>query len=221
MKKSGSTLGVIEFFVGLLALIVGTIYLAPVKFLGFSIGVSTVILSYVIFGVVLLVVAMYGLVSAFSEETSGLAKRITVFTSVVTIIPMLLVLFFQLTSTEQTWLHYLFGLSLLSYAVGRVAIGLLAKGYTLGLRAYALGFGGAIGALAITVFLFSSIILSKTVGSTLIMPNGTTTKVPSGEVVTSLSVGYLVIIALILIGIDLLLSSIFGMRRKKQKQNPV
>jgi hypothetical protein len=53
------------------------------------------------------------------------------------------------------------------------------------------------------------------------MPNGTTTKVPSGEVVTSLSVGYLVIIALILIGIDLLLSSIFGMRRKKQKQNPV
>ena len=198
--RMGSNIRVIEVLVGLLALVIGIIYLAPIRLLGFSIGLGTVILSYIIFGVVLIVVAACRLVGAFSYEISKLTKQIVAITSILVIIPMALILFFELISAEQSWFHYLFGIGLLSYAIGRIAIGLFARQYNLGWRAIALGFGSAICVLSIIVLWFRLIPLSS---------NNTS------SYGVSLSSLYLVIMSLIIIGIDFLLSSLMLLRWNK------
>jgi hypothetical protein len=213
--KTGNRLLVTQILVGLLALAVGIISLAPIKFLGFPIGLQVTILSYVIFGVVLIAVAGFRLANAFSLETSRLAKQIDVATSIIIIIPTILILYLQLISYEQLWFHYLFGIGLLSYAIGRIAIGLLERENKLE-RFFTLGLGSAIGVLAVIVLLLRFIPISQT--SAMVISNGNTTiTVPSGVHVTALSSGYLVIIALILIGINLLLPSILTVLLRRQK----
>jgi hypothetical protein len=201
--KTVKSFRVMDILVGLMALLIGILYLAPVKFLGFSICLEMAVFSYVVFSVVLIVVAASRLVGTFSLEISKMAKQIAVTTSILVVISMIFILFFEIVSAEQSWFHYLFGLGLLSYAIGRIAIGFFARQYNFGWRAITLGFGIAISILSIVVLWFRLIPLSSN--------NNTSYGV-------FLSSGFLIIPSLIIIGIDFLISSLILL--KWQKQSP-
>ena len=117
---------------------------------------------------------------------------------------MVFVLFFQMISVNFNLFHYLFGISLASYAINQIAIGAISKGQKRTVRAFAAGFGTAIGVLAGITFVFNNIVISKTTGF-----GGSTT-------IHSLSFIAFVEIAFILIGISLLLPSINALRKQKQ-----
>ncbi len=209
----------LEVVVGLFALLFGIISSAPLKILGVQIGVQISILSYIISGVILIAVAASRLLGTSTYEDSNATKWLTIATSAVAIVPMVLVLFLQMTSVESSWFHYLFGLSLLSYAVGGLAIGLLSKS-TVKLKAVTVGFASVIAVLSSIVILFRMIPISQTSGTTTISDGNSTITVPSGVLTTAIPTYLFVTISIILIGITLILTSTLNMLKTRQKPSP-
>jgi hypothetical protein len=215
-----SRFGVIEFIVGFSALLFGIISLLPSKVLGVEFMVQISILSYIITGVILIAVAASRLLGTSTYEASNATKWLIIATCVVAIAPMVLVLYLKMTSaTESSWFHYLFGISLLSYAVGGLVIGLLSK-LTVKLKAVTLGFGTIILALSIIVIMFNLIPISQTSGTTKISDSNSTITVPSGVLTTAITTYLFVTISLILIGTTLILTATLNMLKAKQKQSP-
>lgn len=214
-----SNLRIIEVVVGLFALLFGIILLAPIKFLGIQAGLQISILSYSISGAVLIAVAAYRLVGVSSIKASSVTKWLIMATCVAVIGPMVLVLFLQMTSaTGSNWVHYLFGVSLLSYAVGGLAIGLLSK-LTVKLKAVTLGFASTIAVLSIIVILSDLIPFAQTSGTTKISNGNSTITVPSGVLTTAIPTYLFITISIILIGATLILPAILSILKTRQKQN--
>ena len=113
----------LEILVGLLVLIIGIINLFPFKFFNVPTGATIMLYGIIIAGVTMLVVGAFGLSRVYSYETLSLAKKINVVTSVLTMAMAVVILFFQLFMTGSRWLHLCFGIGLLGFAVGQVAIG--------------------------------------------------------------------------------------------------
>ena len=147
---------------------------------------------------------IFGVASGFSYETLSLAKKINIATSILTIVMAVIILYFQVTGLEANWLHFLFGLGLLGYAVGQVIIGGLTREHKSGLRAYYSAIGIAIGVLSFIVVLFQTVATSST-----------------GNATFFLSYGYFVRIALILTGVNCLITAILALFLNKQKQGPI
>ena len=200
MKKS---MVILEILVGLLALIVAVLGLYPFLF-GIPFGVQLMMFGTIILGVTILVVGIFGAARVFSYETLSLAKKINIATSLLTTAMAVIILYCQFTGVGANWFHVLFGLGLLGYAVGRVAIGGLTREYNSGLRVYYSAIGIALGVLSFIVVLFQMVQTSSTGNATLY-----------------LSYGYFVRIALILIGVNCLISAILAVLLNKQKQSPI
>ena len=194
---------ILEIFVGLLALIAALTTLYPFVF-GILFGAQIMVFGTIILAVTILIVGTLGVMSVFSNENLSLAKKINIVTSVLTIAMSVTILYFQITSAGLSWLHILFGLGLLGYSVGQVAIGVLTREVNFGFRAYFSAMGIAIGALSSIVLLFALVQTSSTGGSTFY-----------------LSYGYFVRIALVLIGVNCLISAALATFLKRQKQSPV
>jgi hypothetical protein len=209
MKKS---MLILEILVGLLALITAYITLYPFK-LG-AIGTFIFAFGTIIVASTMLVVGIFRMANVFSFETLSLAKKINVGTSGLTIAMAVIILYLQIVSGREflqvigggaRWLHVLFGLGLLGYAVGLVAMGVLSREYHFGLRAYYSAIGIAIGVLSFIVLSFQMVLTSSVVGG--------------GKFY--LTYGYFVRIALILIGVDCLISAITDVLLKRRKQSQI
>jgi hypothetical protein len=200
MKKS---MLILEILVGLLVLIVAVVGLYPLIF-GIPFGVQFMVFGTIILGITILAVGIFGVASVFSYETLSLAKKIKIATSLLTIEMAVIILYFQVTGAGAYWLHVLFGLALLGYAVGRVIIGGLTRENKSGLRVYYSAIGIAVGVLSLIVMSFQMIATSS-----------------KGIATLFLSYGYFVRIALILIGVDCLMSAILIGLLNKQKQSPI
>jgi len=212
-EKTGRYRRFIEILVGLLALIIGVIYLTPVfRLFSIPIKLQLTFLYYIIFGVVLLAIAVFGLIGAFTSGLARLTKHINAVTSILIITAAVTILFFQMIATGQDWFHFLFGISLLSYTVGRIAIVALAHDYKIGLRAFILGIASAVGVLSVIVILFTQIFLSASTNSNHLL---------SGTVYVFMSSDYFVIIALVLIRVDFLVAAILTLLRQKQSPQGV
>ena len=110
------------------------------------------------------------------------------------------ILYFQIVLTENIWLHFLFGIGLLSYSVGLVAVGTFSREFNLGLSTFNLAMSIAVGILSIIVILFPSVLISS---------------VPPSQVY--ISYVYFARIALVLIGVDCLVSAILDKFFCRQK----
>jgi hypothetical protein len=198
MKKSMVTL---EILVGLLTLIATAITLYPFKFFGIRTGGMILFFGIIISAVTLLVVGIFRLASVFSYGSLSLAIKINVVTSVLTMAVAVVILYFQIVVIGTSWLNLLFGFGLLSYAIGRVVIGALKNEFHFGLRAFNFAIGIAIGILSIIVIFFPLVLISSGANSQVYLPYG-----------------YFARIALILIGVDCLVSAILGMFLRKQTQ---
>lgn len=130
----------------------------------------------------------------------SLVIKINVVTSILTIAATVAILYFQIVATGTSWLHFLFGFGLLSYAVGRVSIGAFTKENNLGLRAFNLAASLAMGVLSIIIIFFPLVLI----------PSGANTNV-------YVPYGYFARITLILIGVDCLVSGILGGFFSRQK----
>ena len=144
-----------EILTGLLALTMAIITLYHFK-LG-AIGTYIFAFGTIIIASTMLVVGIFRLANVFSFEPLSLAKKIDVGTSVLTIAMAVIILYLQIVAGREflqvigggaRWLHVLFGLGLLGYAVGLVAMGVLSREYRYGLRAYYSAIGIAIGVLS-------------------------------------------------------------------------
>jgi len=204
MENAARKSSIIEILVGVLTLVVGIFYLSPIRMLSISLMIQMGIIAYFILSIVLVLVAAPQLIGTFWYEIKLLPEWLVLVTSILIIAPMVSVLFFQMISVNFNLFHYLFGISLASYAISQIAIGAISKGQKRTFRAFAAGFGTAIGVLAGITFVFKNIIISKTTES-----NGSIT-------INSLSFGTFVNLAFILIGISLLLPSINALRKQKQ-----
>lgn len=129
-----------------------------------------------------------------------LAKKINVVTSILTMALSVVVFFFQLFMTGSRWLHLVFGIGLLSYAVCRVTIGALSSGINSGLRAYYSAIGIGIAVLSIIIISFQMVQISSGVNGSVY-----------------LTYGYFVDVTLIMIGVDFLISAILSIILRKQK----
>jgi len=193
---------VLEFLVGLLALIIGIVTLYPFKFFNLGIGAEIMFYGVTLLAVAMLIVGIFRLASVFSFETLSLPKKINVVTSVLTVAMAVVILYFQMVVIGERWLHLLFGIGLLSYAVGRVTIGALTTEYKSGLRAFISLIGIIIGVFSIIIILFQMTPIHS-----------------EGSLTVYLTYTYFTGITLVLIGVDCLVSAIlaglFG-----QKQGP-
>jgi len=196
MKKG---IEILEILVGLLALIIGIVTLYPLKFSNTQ-GIGGQI---ILLGVALLVVGIFRLASVFSYENLGLAKKVNVATSVLTIAAAVVILYFQIVVQGESWLHLLFGIGLLSYAVGRVTVGALTSEYKFGLRVFIIVIGIIIGVFSSVVILFQMVLIHS-----------------EGFLKVYLTYSYFTKITFVLIGVDCLASSIFVMFLSRQKQSP-
>lgn len=191
-----------EILVGLLALIIGIIFLYLFRFFSIRIGGEIMVYGTVILALTLLAVGIFRLVSVFSFETSSLTRKINVLTGVLTILVAVIILYFQTVAIGGSWLHFLFGSGLLSYAIGRVSFGALTKECRSALRGFISVMGITIGAFSVIVVLFQMVLVNSE---------------PSFR--SYLTYSYFFEIALILIGVDCLVSAILGMFLGEQKQS--
>jgi len=194
------TPAILEILLGLLALISTVITLYPFKIFGIRTGGEIFVFGFIISALTLLVFGIFRLASVFSCEPLNLAKKINIVTSVLTIATAISVLYLQIVVIGASLFHLLLGFGLLSYAVGRVGSGVLANEYNFGLRAFNSAIGIAIGVLSIIVIFFPLVLVSSEINATVYM-----------------SYAYFAKIALILIGVDCLVSAILGMFLRKQK----
>ena len=201
--KIESKLFAIDILIGLLALVIGIISIAPITFFGYNISIAMLALSYFIFYIVFILAGVSILVKFFSPKISELISRITVATGILVIIPMVIILFINMTSAESTWFHYLVGLGMLSYVVGRIAFSLFSNQFNRGLKVFVIGICTAIGVLSAIVFWFRLIPL------------------PGNTHTYSVYLGwhYFATVALVLVGVDLLLSSTLVLIIRRQKES--
>jgi hypothetical protein len=151
----------------------------------------------------MLIVGIFRLASVYSYESLSLAKKINVVTSILTMAMSVVIFFFQLFMTGARWLHLLFGIGLLSYAIGRVTIGALTSEINSGLRAYYSAIGIGIAVLSIIIISFQMVQISSGANGTVY-----------------LTYGYFVDATLIMIGVDFLISAILSIILRRQKQSP-
>lgn len=190
----------LEILVGLLTLIMTIVTMYPFGLFGIRNGGIILVFGIMISGITLLMVGGFRLANVFSQGTLSLAQKINVVTSVLVVATAVAILYFQITASGSSWLYFLFGAGLLSYSVGRVIIGAFTREHVLGLRAFNLAIDIAVGVLSIIVILFPLVLISSI--------SGTQTYIPYG---------YLTRIALILIGVDYLVSAILGMFLRVQE----
>jgi hypothetical protein len=126
----------------------------PFRFFGIQTGVLILFLSIVMLGSTLLVIGIFSLVSAFSYLLTGLTRVINTVTSLLAVLTAIIILFFQMVITGQHWLHVLFGIGLLSYAIGRIGVGAFAGEYDSGLRVFIVLLGSTIAVFSIIVAAF-------------------------------------------------------------------
>jgi hypothetical protein len=196
MKK----LLILEILVGLLTLIMTIVTMYPFGLFGIRNGGIILVFGIIISGITLLMVGIFRLANVFSRETLSLAQKINVVTSVPVVAAAVVILYFQIVATGSSWLHFLFGAGLLSYSVGRVIIGAFTREQNLGLRAFNLALGMAVGVLSVIVIFFPLVLISSIIGAQTYIPYG-----------------YFTRIALILIGVDYLVSAILGMFLRVQE----
>ena len=197
MKK---TKRMLEVFVGLLAIVLSLIALYPFS-LNNSIAGELFVFGVFINALLLLGVGVLRLHTAFSFEDLSSIKKINVVTYIVMIATAVAVLFFEVVSAEHFLLHFLFGIGLLSYAVGRIFFGMLTRKNKSILRAFHLVIGFAVAVLSDNVLSWF----------------------PVQFPFSTLSFEYFVRIALVLIGFDCLISAILGnflLNQKPELTNP-
>jgi hypothetical protein len=200
MKKS---MTVLEILLGLLVLIIAIVNLYPFKFFNIQTGAEIMMYGIILSGVSMLIVGSFRLASVYSYESLSLAEKINVVTSILTMAMSVVIFFFQLFMTGSRWLHLLFGIGLLSYAIGRVTIGVLTSEINSGLRAYYSAIGMGIAVLSIITISFQMVQISSGVNGTVYI-----------------TYGYFVDATLIMIGVDFLISAILGIVLRRQKQSP-
>jgi len=179
--------------IGLLALILSFVLLFPLKFFGIQTGTEIVINGFAIFSIAILIIGIYRLSNSFSSYFSNRAKLVSLTSNVLIVAVAIIVLFFQMVASRQEWLHVIFGVGLLSYAIGRVTFGFFAGKFNIALRAFNIMIGFAIGLFSTLIILF-----------------GTVQIYSSGGMSVYLGFGYFADITLVLIGVDLLASAIFS-----------
>ena len=193
---------ILEILVGLFAFVIGIVTLYPFKFFSIGIGAEIMVYGITLLAVAMLVVGVFRLSSVFSFETLSLPKKINVVTSVLTVAMAVVILYFQMVAIGGRWLHLLFGIGLLSYAVGRVTIGALTTEYKSVLRAFISLIGIIIGVFSTTIILFQMVPIHS-----------------EGSLTAYLTYSYFTGITLVLIGIDCLVSAIL-VGLLVQKQSP-
>ena len=190
----------LEFLVGLLTILMSILTMYPFKFFGMRTGGTIFVFGIAFSGLTLLLVGIFRLASVFPYEALSLDKKISVVTSVLVMATAITILYFQIVLTENIWLHFLFGIGLLSYSVGLVAVGTFSREFNLGLSTFNLAMSVAVGILSIIVILFPSVLISS---------------VPSSQVY--ISYVYFARIALVLIGVDCLVSATLTSSFVRQK----
>ena len=191
-----------EILVGFLVLITTVMTWYPFKFFNAQTGIGIMFFyGIVVSALVLLIVGVFMLVSAFSYDSLSLAKNVNVGTSALVVFAAVVLLFFQMVGMGQYWLHVLFGIGLLSYAVGRVFFGALTAQTYFGLRVFNSAIGVSIGVLSTIVILFPRVLVSSASGVNVYYPYG-----------------YFTNVAFVLIGIDCLVSASLSMLFNRQKR---
>ena len=150
-KVKISVYNVIEILLGLLILV--SVILNMFDFIFFISIFGPFGLTFMLLGTMLLAVGAIRLRSVFFDEFSSLTKKINATTSVLTLLAAVVILFFVMIATGDLWLRSLFGIGLLSYGIGRIAVGTLASKFNFGLRTLIALFG-------LTIAFFSIIVLS-------------------------------------------------------------
>ena len=150
-------------------------------------------LTLIFLGTVLLAIGVLRFGSTFLNGFSSLPQKVNAITSVLTVSAAVIILYFQMFSTGEQWLHLLFGIGLLSYGIGRIIFGGLTSGLNSVLRALITLLGFIIIVFSIIVILFPIVPIYSHAGLTV-----------------TLTYTYFVEIAFILIGIDSLASAIAG-----------
>jgi hypothetical protein len=192
-------LTVLEILVGLLALLITVINLYPFKFFGRLAGTVILPFGIMISALILLVVGVLRLVNVYSNETLNLPNKTNVATSVLLLATSVTILYFQIIGIESSWLHFLFGIGLLSCAVGLFTIGVFTKEHNLGLRAFNVIIGLAVCFLSTIVILF---------------PGGLLSSLP---LILYANYGYFTNVALVFIWVNYVISGILGVFLSKQK----
>jgi len=189
MKKFVS----LELLVGLLTLSMTIITMYPFRFFGTRTGGTIFVFGIIFSGLTLLLVGIFRFASFFSYEAFSLTKKINVVTSVLVMATAITILYFQIVGTENMLLHFLFGVGLLSYSAGLATAVTFSRESNLGLSTINLAVGIAVGILSIIVIFFPYVLISS---------------VPPSQVY--ISYVYFARIALVLIGVDCLVSAILG-----------
>lgn len=207
MKKSVF----LQLFFGFLILLVGVVNFRPFL-LGMNIGSTILIYGVFILGAALLLLSYCSLSTVPFFEGLSRINKMTLITIVPMVISAVVIFYLQMMGIGFSWLHVLFGIGLLSYSVGQIALNLLEKERPIGLRAFNSAISVVTGVLSVIVLIYSEI--PNPFGSNI------TVKTSSGNSSVMVYLTYFVFvdIALMLIGIGLLLSPMIGSLLKKNKQ---
>lgn len=185
--KNSGVFNAVEILVGLAVLTSVMLYLFDFGFFTAIFGAFG--LTFMLLGTALFAIGVLKFGSTFLDEFSSLTKKVNTATSFLTIIAAAAILFFVMIASENLWLHFLFGIGLLSYGIARITVGILAKDFNFGLRTLTT-------LLGILIIVFSLIVIAFPL-----------VQIGSNEY---LSYGYFVNLTFIFVGIDILVSTIAG-----------
>ena len=191
--KTRPALAPLGVAVGAAALLLGLIFLFPLRFLGVYVGVSVMFSWVWMFSIALLTVGAFRLSEFSSSGLPPHAKEIHAGANLLVLAAGVIVLFLEMVGLEHGWPHVLLGAGLSAYAVGRLVTGAFAGKINAAQKALGVMFGLAIGFFSIPVVLFSEVTVFHGGGTTLY-----------------LGFGFFSDLALILIGTDFLASAVFG-----------
>ena len=198
MKDSSA---IVEILVGFLVLTTIVMTWYPFKFFNAQTEIDIMFFyGIVVSALLLLIVGVFMLATAFSYDSLSLAKNVNVGAGALVVFAAVVLLFFQMVGMGQHWLHILFGIGLLSYAAGRVVFGALTAQTNFGLGVFNSAIGVSIGVLSIIVILFQMVLVSSASSVKVYYPYG-----------------YFTNISFILIGIDCIVSASLGMLFNRQK----
>jgi hypothetical protein len=194
MKKSRA---ILEIAVALFVLIAAVITRFPFTFFHSQIGGYLFVYGTIISALVMLAIGATRLSKFSTIETLTLNSKISVVSDALVMAMAFAVLYFEMLPTNRQWVYLFLGVGLLSYAVGQIILGVFAQDVRLGLRVVTTAIGIVVWALSIVVIFFPLVLIHSTVNG------GSAMRV-------YLPYNYFSGIALILIGVDFLISAIFG-----------
>ncbi len=163
--KSSSVYNAIEILLGLAVLT--SVMLNRYDFLLFTSIFGAFGLTLIFQGTLLLAIGVVRSGSAFLNGFSSLPQKVNAITSVLTVSAAVIILYFQLFSGGEQWLHLLFGIGLLSYGIGLLVFEGLTSGLNSVLRAVIAVLGFVILVFSIIVILFPIVTVPSQTGLTV------------------------------------------------------